>query len=173
MIVCSLLSNGVVALFGPLSVSPVSTHTQSICDALEIPHVESRWDFQLQRDDLSINLYPKPSVLSKAYVDLVKAWNWKVFAIAYENNEGIIRVQDFLKEAERNNWQILLYQFVSGQPYRDTFWEINKSKTRVVNIVLDVKRQNLVNVLRHAQQVGMMTEIHSYLITSLSIPSSS
>ncbi|CAG2100868.1 unnamed protein product, partial [Medioppia subpectinata] len=147
--VCSLLGSGVVALFGPLSLSPSSTHTQSICDALEIPHVESRWDFQLQRDDLSINLFPKPSVLAKAYVDLVKAWNWKVFAIVYENNEGIIRIQDFLKEAERNNWQILLYQFIAGKPYRDTFWEINKSQSRVVNIVLDVKRENLVHVLRH------------------------
>ena len=86
--VCNLLGNGVVAIFGPLSLSPSSTHTQSICDTLEIPHVETRWDFQLQRDDLSINLYPKTAVLAKAYVDLVKAWNWKVFAIAYEDNEG-------------------------------------------------------------------------------------
>jgi len=89
IVVCSLLRNGVVAIFGPLSLGPTSTHTQSICDALEIPHVETRWDFQLHRDDLSINLYPKTAVLAKAYVDLVKAWNWQTFAIAYENNEGI------------------------------------------------------------------------------------
>jgi hypothetical protein len=60
---------------------------------------------------------------------------------------GIVRVQDFLKEAERNNWIIQLYQFTPGKPYRDTFWEINKAK--VVNIVLDVKRENMINVLRH------------------------
>ncbi len=88
ILVCSLLRLGVIAIFGPLSVGPVSTHTQSICDALEIPHVETRWDFQLQRDDLSINLYPRPSFIAKAYVDLVEAWNWKKFAIAYEDNEG-------------------------------------------------------------------------------------
>lgn len=60
---------------------------------------------------------------------------------------GIIRVQDFFKEAQRNDWQIQLYQFTPGKPYRETFWEINKSK--VVNIVLDVKRENMINVLRH------------------------
>jgi ionotropic glutamate receptor len=165
--VCSLLRNGVVAIFGPLSLGPTSTHISAICDALEIPHVETRWDFQLHRDDLSINLYPKTAVLAEAYVDLVKAWDWKTFAIAYENNEGIIRVQDFFKEAQRNEWQIQLYQFTPGKPYRETFWEINRSK--VVNIVLDVKRENMINVLRHAQQVGMMTESHSYLITSLDL----
>lgn len=63
-------------------------HVQSICDALEIPHVETRWDFQLQRDDLSINLYPRPPVLARAYTDLVKAWGWRHFAIVYEDNEG-------------------------------------------------------------------------------------
>ncbi len=90
--VCSLLRNGVVAIFGPLSLGPTSTHISAICDALEIPHVETRWDFQLHRDDLSINLYPKTAVLAEAYVDLVKAWDWKTFAIAYENNEGIFLV---------------------------------------------------------------------------------
>lgn len=84
---CDLLENGVVAIFGPLS-RITSMHVQSICDALEIPHVKTQWDFQLQRDDLSINLYPRPSVLARAYVDLVKAWNWKSFVIVYEDNEG-------------------------------------------------------------------------------------
>lgn len=69
--VCSLLSTGIAGILGPSS-DVTSMHVQSICDALDIPHVEMRWDFQLQRDDLSINLFPKPSVLAKAYVDLIK-----------------------------------------------------------------------------------------------------
>ncbi|KAJ6217244.1 hypothetical protein RDWZM_008401 [Blomia tropicalis] len=165
--VCDLLEKGVVALFGPLSYSPSSAHTQSICDALEIPHIETRWDYKLHRDDLSLNLYPQPSVLSSAYVDLVKSWGWERFAIVYENNEGIIRLQNFFKDAQNFNWKIQLYQFEPGKPYRDTFWEVNKAK--VTNVILDVKRDNLLLVLRHAQQVGMMTDSHSYLITSLDL----
>ena len=42
-----------------------STHIQSICDAMEIPHIETRWDFMVRRDDYSINLYPNPKVISK------------------------------------------------------------------------------------------------------------
>ena len=47
-----------------------STHIQSICDAMEIPHIETRWDFMLRRDDYSINLYPNPKVISKVYIKL-------------------------------------------------------------------------------------------------------
>ncbi|KAK4337133.1 hypothetical protein RND71_043892 [Anisodus tanguticus] len=86
--VCGLLKNGVAGIFGPLS-GMTSEHVQSICDALEIPHVETRSDFESSRDELSINLYPRPSVLARAFMDLVKAWNWRHFAIVYEENEGI------------------------------------------------------------------------------------
>ncbi|KFM59878.1 Glutamate receptor, ionotropic kainate 2, partial [Stegodyphus mimosarum] len=55
--VCKLLSFGMAGIFGPQS--PVSaTHVQSISDALEVPHIETRWDYKHKRDDLSINLHP-------------------------------------------------------------------------------------------------------------------
>ena len=82
------MAGGAVALFGPLG-GRTSLHVQSICDALEIPHIECHWSAKESVDHLSINLYPKPSSLSRAYVDLVKAWNWKSFAIVYEDNQGM------------------------------------------------------------------------------------
>lgn len=164
--VCSLLRNGVLGIFGPLS-SPTSMHVQSICDALEIPHLETRWDFQKERNDLSINLYPRPHILSRAFIELINAWDWKTFSILYEENEGIMRMQDVLNEAVEENWKISVYQFTPGKPYREAFWRIRATGER--NIVLDVKTENIAKVLKHAQQVGMMTEHHSYLITSLDV----
>ena len=134
---------------------------QSICDVFEVPHVEMRWDFELKRTDLSINLYPRPEILARAYVDIVKEWNWKSFAIVYEDNEGnmffhlknnliilifnypgIIKMQNFFKSSSRNNkWKIKMYQFKQDQPYRDTFWLVKNSQE--VNIILDVKKENL------------------------------
>ena len=32
---------------------------------MEIPHIETRWDFMQRRDDYSINLYPNPKLISK------------------------------------------------------------------------------------------------------------
>ena len=64
MPVCHLLRSGVAALFGPQS-GTTSSHVQSICDAMEIPHIETRWDYRLKRDDYSVNLYPHPTTISK------------------------------------------------------------------------------------------------------------
>ena len=62
--VCQMLKSGVAALFGPES-GTTSSHVQSICDAMEIPHIETRWDYLTKRDDYSINLYPSPKQISR------------------------------------------------------------------------------------------------------------
>ena len=51
-------------LFGPQS-SVTSSHIQSICDTLEIPHIETRWDYRMKREDYSVNLYPHPHALGQ------------------------------------------------------------------------------------------------------------
>lgn len=62
--VCHLLRMGVSAIFGPQS-NTISSHVQSICDTMEIPHLETRWDFRLRRENCLVNLYPHPSILSR------------------------------------------------------------------------------------------------------------
>ena len=62
--VCKALGSGVAGIFGPQS-GTTSSHIQSICDTLEIPHIETRWDYRLTRDDYSVNLYPHPQALGK------------------------------------------------------------------------------------------------------------
>ena len=75
------------AVFGPMSGLPAA-HTQSICDALEIPHVRTRWDYRENKDFYSINLYPHYRTLSRAYIDLIMHWGWESFTVLYETNEG-------------------------------------------------------------------------------------
>lgn len=62
--VCQLLRSGVAAIFGPQSAHTAS-HVQSICDTMEIPHLETRWDYRLRRQSCLVNLYPHPTTLSK------------------------------------------------------------------------------------------------------------
>lgn len=61
---CHLLNSGVAAIFGPQSAHTAS-HVQSICDTMEIPHLETRWDYRLKRESCLVNLYPHPTTLSK------------------------------------------------------------------------------------------------------------
>ncbi|GFU11750.1 glutamate receptor ionotropic, kainate 2 [Nephila pilipes] len=170
--VCSLLEMGVAAIFGPQD-HLTSLHVGSICDEVEVPHIETRWDYKIKRDDLSINLHPSPSVLSESYVTMVKEMGWQNFTLIYEGNYGITRLQNFLKEAEKNHWRMEIYNLEENVPYRKVFWQVKKDLQKLQEhnqkIVLDVERRNLFTVLKHAQQVGMMTEHQQYLITSMDL----
>ena len=71
---CRALSNGIVGIFGPQT-STAAGHVQSICDSMEIPHVESRWDYKLEREGYSINLYPHPQSLGQVTTtDVLLGW---------------------------------------------------------------------------------------------------
>ncbi|KAK1127282.1 hypothetical protein K0M31_003826 [Melipona bicolor] len=53
-----------------------------------------------------------------AYVDLVKAWGWKSFTIIYENNEGLVRLQELLKAHGPSEFPITVRQLSEGSEYR-------------------------------------------------------
>ncbi|CAH1993009.1 unnamed protein product [Acanthoscelides obtectus] len=164
--VCHLLRTGVAAIFGPQSAHTAS-HVQSICDTMEVPHLETRWDYRLRRESCLVNLYPHPTVLSKAYVDIVKAWGWKSFTIIYENNEGLVRLQELLKAQGPYESPIAIRQLGEGSDYRPLLKQIKNSAES--HIVLDCTTPRIYEVLKQAQQIGMMSDYHSYLITSLDL----
>ncbi|XP_040173168.1 glutamate receptor ionotropic, kainate 2 isoform X3 [Anopheles arabiensis] len=164
--VCHLLGVGVAAIFGPQS-SHTASHVQSICDTMEIPHLETRWDYRLRRESCLVNLYPHPSTLSKAYVDLVAAWGWKSFTIIYETNEGLVRMQELLKAHGLSDYPITVRQLSDSGDYRPLLKQIKNSAES--HIVLDCSTERIYEVLKQAQQIGMMSDYHSYLITSLDL----
>lgn len=55
----------------------------------------------------------------------------------------------------------------NARTFRDIFWQIKMSGEQ--NILLDVRVERLHEALKHAQQVGCMTEHYSYLVTSLDL----
>lgn len=77
---------------------------------MEIPHLETRWDYRLRRESCLVNLFPHPSMLSRAYVDIVRAWGWKSFTIIYESNEGLVRLQELLKAHGPSEFPIAVRQ---------------------------------------------------------------
>ncbi|EZA54425.1 Glutamate receptor, ionotropic kainate, partial [Ooceraea biroi] len=71
--VCHLLRGGVAAIFGPQNAQTAS-HVQSICDTMEIPHLETRWDWRQRRQSCLVNLYPHPTTLSKVFLFVKHTW---------------------------------------------------------------------------------------------------
>ena len=80
---------GVVALFGPSHSSSVSA-VQSICNALEVPHIQTRWKHPSvdNKDTFFINLYPEYSAIARAILDVVTFFKWKKLTVVYEDSTG-------------------------------------------------------------------------------------
>lgn len=146
--VCALAKDGLAAIIGPTS-DITSLSVRSVCDALEIPHIEVQQDIESRHDALSINLYPRPEMVAKAYMDIVNGLGWDAFAIAYENNEGVAQYQEFFKQLRDKNWDLKLYQFNTEIPYRDIFWQIKISGQK--NIILDVRQEYLLDALKQVR----------------------
>lgn len=86
---CDQLSLGVAAIFGP-SHSSSANAVQSICNALGVPHVQTRWKHQVadNRDVFYVNLYPDFSSLSRAILDLVHFFRWRTVTVVYDDSTG-------------------------------------------------------------------------------------
>lgn len=86
---CDQLALGVGAVFGPSHSSSVSA-VQSICNALEVPHIQTRWKHPSvdNKDSFYINLYPEYTSISRAVLDIVQFYKWKAVTVVYEDATG-------------------------------------------------------------------------------------
>ncbi|MED6274251.1 Glutamate receptor ionotropic, kainate 1 [Characodon lateralis] len=86
---CDQLALGVGAVFGPSHSSSVSA-VQSICNALEVPHIQTRWKHPSvdNKDSFYINLHPEYASISRAVLDIVQFYKWKAVTVVYEDATG-------------------------------------------------------------------------------------
>lgn len=86
---CDQLALGVGTIVGPSHSSSVSA-VQSICNALEVPHIQTRWKHPSvdNRDSFFINLYPEYASISRAVLDIVQFYKWKAVTVVYEDATG-------------------------------------------------------------------------------------
>ncbi|KAJ0061362.1 hypothetical protein NL108_016856, partial [Boleophthalmus pectinirostris] len=86
---CDQLSLGVAAIFGP-SHSSSANAVQSICNALGVPHIQTRWKHQVSdnRDSYYVSLFPDFSSLSRAILDLVHFFRWRTVTVVYDDSTG-------------------------------------------------------------------------------------
>lgn len=75
------------AIFGP-SDPLLGAHIQSICEALDVPHLEARIDFEPVSKEFSINLHPSQEHMNRAFKDVMTFLNWTKVAIIYEEDYG-------------------------------------------------------------------------------------
>ncbi|NXI74803.1 GRIK1 protein, partial [Anseranas semipalmata] len=166
---CDQLALGVAALFGPSHSSSVSA-VQSICNALEVPHIQTRWKHPTvdHKDAFYINLYPDYAAISRAVLDLVLYYNWKIVTVVYEDSTGLIRLQELIKAPSRYNIKIKIRQLPSGnKDARPLLKEMKKGKEFYV--IFDCSHETAAEILKQILSMGMMTEYYHYFFTTLDL----
>uniref|UniRef100_A0A2I3RXW7 Glutamate receptor n=9 Tax=Catarrhini TaxID=9526 RepID=A0A2I3RXW7_PANTR len=166
---CDQLALGVAALFGPSHSSSVSA-VQSICNALEVPHIQTRWKHPSvdNKDLFYINLYPDYAAISRAILDLVLYYNWKTVTVVYEDSTGLIRLQELIKAPSRYNIKIKIRQLPSGnKDAKPLLKEMKKGKEFYV--IFDCSHETAAEILKQILFMGMMTEYYHYFFTTLDL----
>nr|AHN49642.1 ionotropic glutamate kainate receptor 2 [Caligus rogercresseyi] len=174
-VTCSLLEKGVIAIFGPQN-SANADHIKSITDSLEVPFMDTRWNLDKAvsfggSPDYTVNLHPDVTTLGRALIDLINAYGWDAVTILYENNESLRRIKELLdltsEIASPDTFQFIMKQLIQSPDdgYRDVLREVFEVKSKY--IVIDCSRNVLVDVLKQAQQIGMMSDDYFYVLTNL------
>ncbi|XP_014272498.1 glutamate receptor ionotropic, kainate 2 isoform X2 [Halyomorpha halys] len=167
--VCTLASQGIGGIFGLHSTEAIGI-AESTCDAMDIPLIKAYWDASSMPSKSVINIYPDPKILSKVLVDVIEDMDWTSYAILYDSDYGLLRLQELLKSHKR--------AFTSEGHVPFTVWQIEPEgdvrpilkhiqKTSETRIVLDCATERIIDVLKQAKQVKMLGDYHSYVLTSL------
>ncbi|XP_024084773.1 glutamate receptor ionotropic, kainate 2-like [Cimex lectularius] len=164
---CQQVGEGVQAVFGP-SHPVLGAHVHSICDALDLPHIEARVDLEPATRELSINLHPAQSLLNAAYQDVMAYLNWTRVAILYEEDYGLMKLRELVRSPEDRDVEVHLRQ-ADPSNYRAVLKEV-KSK-EIHNLLVDARPENIRSFLKKVIQLQMNDYKYHYLFTSFDIES--
>ncbi|XP_077280635.1 glutamate receptor ionotropic, kainate 2 isoform X2 [Temnothorax americanus] len=162
---CQQVKHGVQAVFGP-SDPILGQHIHSICDALDIPHLEARLDLETEAKEFSINLYPAQSLLNAAYQDIMEFLNWTKVVIIYEDDRGLVKLRELVRSPKIRDIEVSLRQ-ADRDSYRQVLSEIKSKEIR--NIIVDTKPEHMHHFLRMILQLQMNDYKYHYLFTTFDI----
>ncbi|XP_076288943.1 glutamate receptor ionotropic, kainate 2 isoform X7 [Lasioglossum baleicum] len=162
---CQQVRYGVQAVFGP-SDPILGQHIHSICDALDIPHLEARLDLDTEAKEFSINLYPAQSLLNAAYQDIMEFLNWTKVAIIYEDDYGLVKLRELVRSPKSREIEVNLRQ-ADPDSYRQVLSEMKSKEIR--NLIVDTRPEHMHHFLRMILQLQMNDYKYHYLFTTFDI----
>ncbi|XP_066156860.1 glutamate receptor ionotropic, kainate 2 isoform X1 [Euwallacea fornicatus] len=162
---CRQMEFGVQAIFGPTD--PVlGAHIQSICEALEVPHLEARIDFEPTSKKLSINLHPSQENMNRAFKDLMSFLNWTKVAIIYEEDYGLFKLQDLVKAPGAAKTEMYIRQ-ASPASYRQVLREVRQKE--IYKLIVDTNPRKIQQFFRAVLQLQMNDYRYHYMFTTFDL----
>uniref|UniRef100_A0A1A9ZN65 Ionotropic glutamate receptor C-terminal domain-containing protein n=1 Tax=Glossina pallidipes TaxID=7398 RepID=A0A1A9ZN65_GLOPL len=171
---CNLIGDGVEAIFGPSSQAE-SDIVAVICNNTGIPHI--LFDYWIDENhshkyklQMTLNVFPSPSILSKAYADIVSSFGWKKFTIVYdaEDVQAYTKLQDLFQLHSLHSDIVRIRKFKRNEDYR-ILWKSIKGERR---IVLDCSPNILLDLLKAAVPFDLTGQFNHLFLTNLDTHSS-
>ncbi|XP_045462380.1 glutamate receptor ionotropic, kainate 1 isoform X2 [Harmonia axyridis] len=162
---CRQMEFGVQGIFGP-SDPVLGAHIQSMCEALDVPHLEARIDFEPHSKELSINLHPSQEHMNKAFKDLMTFLNWTKVAIIYEEDYGLFKLQDMMKAPANAKNEMYIRQ-ASPSSYRQVLREIRQRE--IYKMIVDTNPRNIQTFFRAILQLQMNDYRYHYMFTTFDL----
>ncbi|KAJ0183279.1 hypothetical protein K1T71_001255 [Dendrolimus kikuchii] len=155
------------------------------CAIANIPHIQATWqpydpymytydtenttelgtnDKEQQEDEpekppfkkITINFYPDSDEISIAYAKLLSYYKWESFAVLYEDNFGLLRVQKILAEYT-DKYPITMHRLDPNIDNRNVWKRINANKVDRVLIDCHVDR-----VFKYMEEAAFFKKLHPY-----------
>ncbi|CAK1585391.1 unnamed protein product [Parnassius mnemosyne] len=165
---CDLLASGVVAIFGPTDPNSAAA-VEARCRAARVPHIQAVWRPPHVRGlkrvyPPGINLYPEAVSLSKAVALYIKDSDWNSYTLLYDDDHGLIRLQEILKDADpEHKW--LVRRLTPGGDNRPLLKAIKS--TGATRVIIDCPAERILEYLRQANEVNFFEDYMSYVLMSL------
>lgn len=153
----------------------------SICQKLRIPHFTAIWrpidsDSNINNDNdgpsntqsenkpylpiFTQNLFPNSKKYSNAIYEIVKSFQWKKFAIVYDSDDSLVRLQEIFplsSELQFNKQSMKYYRLPKdSSDFKPLLKDISKSG--VNQVMIDCSLENIRSILMQSPAVGMMNE---------------
>ncbi|XP_065161284.1 glutamate receptor ionotropic, kainate 2 isoform X2 [Atheta coriaria] len=162
---CRQMEFGVQGIFGP-SDPVLGAHIQSICEALDVPHLEARIDFEPVSKELSINLHPSQEHMNRAFKDLMTFLNWTKVAIIYEEDYGLFKLQELVKAPAAARTEMYIRQ-ASPSTYRQVLREVRQKE--IYKLIVDTNPKNINQFFRAILQLQMNDYRYHYMFTTFDL----
>ncbi|XP_045449719.1 glutamate receptor ionotropic, kainate 3-like [Melitaea cinxia] len=161
--VCDLAGKGVIGIIDGLG-GKATEHLQGLCDILELPLIEIQHNDLYMGNWSLINLYPSPVAFNMVLEQLILKKEWYNFTLLYVKGHSTTKVQSLMQMGQPSDRVTVTVRELSGKDYRDVL--IKTKESGHTNFVVDCPSENLEQILKHAQHVGLMADEHSYVFAS-------
>ncbi|CAH1799514.1 unnamed protein product [Owenia fusiformis] len=161
---CRLVRSDVMAIFGPRSNDP-SIYVTSLAGRLQIPHMETRFDLSGTTHEWAFNVYPKASLLARAYFHLTQHFQLKKVYMMYSNEDDFL--QDVSEDLLNSGIVELKFRHSPSNELRTILMQARDLGYK--HFMVELPEGDIKELFKLAVSLGMATPEYHYIVVNMDL----